>query len=79
MFIKFVKFIIWIAVLVVINLLILNYFGYTVNKDFLRETKENCKKTFDDCKKENEERAEKGTGNTKCDYYCIGNNLIIKK
>lgn len=76
---RFLKFIIWIAALLMLNYLILNYFGYTFNKDFFRKNVENCKKVFAECKKENEKRAEQGIGNTKCDYYCLSNDLIIAK
>jgi hypothetical protein len=70
------KFIIWIVGLIVVTLFVLNYFGYTVNRDYFKESKAECQKRLEECSKQ---YVEQGTQNAKCDFNCVNPKLIIKK
>jgi len=71
-----IKFIIWIAGLIVVAYFVLNYFGYEPNLNYFKESKIECQKKLNDCGKE---YVEQGTKNAKCDFNCVDPKLIIKK
>ena len=71
-----IKFIIWIAGLIVVAYFVLNYFGYEPNLNYFKESKTKCQKKLNDCGKE---YVEQGTKNAKCDFNCVNPKLIIKK
>lgn len=73
---KLLKFFIWLAGLIVASYFVLNYFGYTFNFEYFKETKEECQKRLEACPKE---YVEQGTKNAKCDFNCVDPKLIIKK
>ena len=72
-----IKFIIWLAGLVVVTYFVLNYFGYEPNMNYFKESKAECQKRLENCGKE---YVEQGTKNAKCDFDCVNvGSLIIKK
>lgn len=75
--IKLLKSIIWLVGLAVVAYLVLDYFGYTVNRDYFNESKEECQKRLSDCQKE---LIRKGTEGAQCNFDCVNmGSLIIKK
>ncbi|GBE16686.1 hypothetical protein BMS3Abin15_00508 [bacterium BMS3Abin15] len=73
---KILKFIIWIAGIIVVGNFVLNYFGYKVNTSYFEQNKANCQKRIEKCTKE---LVEQGTKNAKCDINCVNPELIIKR
>ncbi len=73
---KLLKLIIWIAGIIVVTILVLNYFGYEINKNYFNESKEKCLQRLEECKKE---LVHQGLDNAKCDFQCVNPKLIIKK
>lgn len=74
--IRILKSIIWLIGLAVVAYLVLDYFGYAINREYFNESKEECQKRMSDCGKE---YVEQGTKNAKCDFNCVNPKLIIKK
>jgi hypothetical protein len=72
------KFIIWIAGVLVVVYFILGYFGYEPNFNYLQESKAKCREKAAKC---GQELVEQGTKNAKCYsvWDCIELKLIIKK
>jgi hypothetical protein len=70
------KFIVWLAGIVIVSIFILNYFGYEVNMNYFNESKAACRNRLEKCSKE---LIEQGTKNVQCDFKCIDPKLIIKK
>jgi hypothetical protein len=73
---KILKFLIWLVGLVVVTYFILNYFGYTYNRNYFNESKVKCQQKLADCKKE---IIHQGVDNAKCNFDCVDPKLIIKK
>lgn len=73
---KLIKFIIWLAGLIVITFLVLNYFGYEINRDYFRYSQEQCQNKLTEC---TGLVIHQGIDNAKCDFQCISPSLIIKK
>ena len=73
---KLLKFLIWIVGLVVVAYFVLNYFGYTVNRNYFNESKTKCQEKLIDCQKE---LIHQGIDNAKCNFNCVDPKLIIKK
>lgn len=71
-----IKFIVWLAGILVVGFFVLKYFGYEVNTNYFNERKAECQERFNKCSKE---LIEQGTKNAKCDFNCIDPKLIIKK
>jgi hypothetical protein len=71
-----IKFIIWLAGIIIIGMFVLKYFGYEVNMNYFNESKAACQQKFNDCTKQ---LIEQGTKNAKCDFNCVDPKLIIKK
>lgn len=71
-----IKGIIWIAGILTVAYFGLRYFGYDVNWDYFKSTKENCKQNVSDCAKE---VVEQGTKNATCSVTCVDPKLIIQK
>lgn len=74
--IKLLKFIIWLVGLAVVAMLVLNYFGYEINKNYFKESKKKCQEKLEACQKE---LIHQGLDNAKCDFQCVNPKLIIKK
>ena len=70
------KFIVWVAGIIIVGGFVLNYFGYSINKNYFNERKEACQERLEKCSKE---LIEQGTKNAKCDFDCVDPKLIIKK
>ena len=70
------KFIIWLAGIIIVGVFVLKYFGYEVNMNYFNERKEACQERLNQCTKN---LIEQGTKNVKCDINCIDPELIIKK
>ncbi len=73
---KLIKIFIWIAGFITLSLLILNYFGYELNRHYFDRSKKDCLDRLNKCKSE---LVRQGTENAKCDFDCIEPSLIIKK
>jgi len=73
---KLLKLIIWIAGIIVVAILVLNYFGYEINRNYFNESKEECQKRLKDCQSE---LIHQGIDNAKCNFECVNPKLIIKK
>jgi uncharacterized membrane protein (Fun14 family) len=73
---KIIKLIVWIAGILIVAYFVLNYFGYTVNKNYFNESKEKCQQRLIDCQKE---LLHRGVDNAKCNFNCVDPRLIIKK
>lgn len=74
--IKLLKFIVYLAGATVLAVIILNYFGYEINKNYFKESKKKCQENIGDCAKE---YVEQGTKNAECEIECVNPKLIIKK
>lgn len=70
------KFIVWMAGIIIVGVFVLKYFGYSVNMNYFNERKAACQERLNQCSKE---LIEQGTKNAKCDLNCVDPNLIIKK
>ena len=70
------KSIVWIVGIIIVAGFILNYFGYSINKNYFNESKAACQERLEKCSKE---LIEQGTKNAKCDFNCVDPKLIIKK
>lgn len=70
------KSIIWIILFLAAAYFAMGYFGYQVNMDYFKESKETCEQRIKDC---SESLIRKGIDNVQCDFVCVDPNLIIKK
>ncbi len=73
---KLLKLIIWIAGVIIVTILVLNYFGYEINKNYFQESKKKCLQRLEECKKE---LIHQGLDNAKCDFQCVNPKLIMRK
>lgn len=73
---KLIKSIIWVAGLLAITYLVLQYFGYDINKDYFKQSKKACEKKLKECQSE---LIHEGLNNAKCDFKCANPRLFIKK
>jgi hypothetical protein len=73
---KLLKFIIWLAGIIVVALFVLNYFGYEINRRYFSESKARCEEKLKECKKE---LIHQGLDNAQCDFKCLNPKLIIRK
>jgi len=71
-----IKFILWLAGIVIVGIFVLNYFGYEVNTNYFNERKAACQEKLNAC---TQQLIEQGTKNAKCDFNCVDPTLIIKK
>lgn len=71
-----IKFIIWLAGIALITYLVLPYFGYEINMDYFKESKNACEKKVDECSRQ---LIKQGTQNAKCDLNCVDPKIIIQK
>lgn len=71
-----IKGIIWIVGTIVVALFVLNYFGYEVNRNYFKQSKEKCQQRVEECAKQ---YLQEGTNNAQCDFNCVNPKLIIKK
>jgi hypothetical protein len=71
-----IKFIVWLAGIVIVGIFVLRYFGYDVNMNYFNESKAACQERLTECSKQ---VVEQGTKNAKCDLNCVDPKLIIKK
>jgi hypothetical protein len=70
------KFIVWIAGILVLIYLALPFFGYEVNTKYFDKSADRCQEKINECSKN---ILENGTKNAKCDLICVNPGLIIKK
>lgn len=70
------KFIVWIAGIIIVGVFVLKYFGYEVNMNYFNERKATCQERFNQCTKN---LIEQGIKNVKCNFNCLDPKLIIKK
>jgi len=70
------KFIIYIAGLVVVASFVLGYFGYEVNRDYFSTAKKQCREELIACQKE---VLYQGIDNAQCSFDCGDPRLIIRK
>lgn len=73
-----IKFIIWLAGVVVIAYFVLPYFGYEMNTNYLNESKAVCQQKIEQCQKNLIKSGLDGV-KEKCDFWCIDPKLLIKK
>lgn len=71
-----IKFIVWLAGIVVVAYFALPYFGYEINMNYFKESKAACQERINQCTKN---LLEQGTKNAKCDFNCVDPKLIIQK
>lgn len=71
-----IKLIISIAVLLLLALLIMDYFGYEINQDYFSDSREKCEERLKACTKD---LVRQGIDNVQCDYNCVDPKLIVKK
>jgi hypothetical protein len=70
------RFIIWLAGVIVVSHFILGYFGYEINQDYFAQSKLKCQELITQCQKN---LVHQGVDNVKCDYQCVDPHLIISK
>ena len=73
---KLIKLIIWLAGLITVSYLVINYFGYTINREYFQKSREECQKKLKEC---TEKLIKQGTDNIQCDINCVDPKIIIKK
>lgn len=66
----------WIILVLAAAYFILGYFGYRINMDYFKESRQACQQRIKDC---SESLIRKGIDNVECDFVCVDPNLIIKK
>jgi hypothetical protein len=71
-----IKFIVWLAGIIIVGNFVLKYFGYEINMNYFNERKTACQEDLNKCTKE---LVEQGTKNAKCNFDCVDPKLIIKK
>jgi len=71
-----IKFIVWLAGIVIVGTFVLKYFGYDINMNYFNESKTACQEKLNQCTKQ---LVEQGTKNAKCNFNCVNPKLIIKK
>lgn len=70
------KSIAWIIFFLAIAYFAMGYFGYQVNMDYFKESRQACQQRIKDC---SESLIRKGIDNVKCDFVCVDPRLIIEK
>ena len=70
------KLIIWIVGFGTIAFFVLDHFGYEINPQFLRESKEACLQQLKECQ---EEYVKQGTENAQCNFRCTDARKLIRK
>ncbi len=70
------KMIIWIAGTLVVAYFALDFFGYTVNRNYFSYSKEQCQVKVKEC---TDKVIHQGIDNAECDFQCVNPKLIIKK
>lgn len=73
---KLIKLIVWVAGILVIGYLAMEHFGYEINKDYFRYSKEKCQEKLTEC---TSLVIHQGVDNAKCDFQCVTPSLIINK
>lgn len=72
-----IRFIVWLAGVLVVAYFVLGYFGYEVNQHYFDQSKTKCQELIAECQKS---IIHKGVDNVKnCEYQCVDPNLIIQK
>ena len=71
-----IKSIVWIAGILVVAYFVLGYFGYHVNLDYFKDSKEACRERVKEC---TNNLIHQGIDNVQCDIQCVDPELIIKK
>jgi len=71
-----IKSVVWIAGILVVSYIIMNYFGYTVNLNYFSISKQACQEKIKDC---SDNLIRNGLDNVQCDINCVDPGLIIKK
>jgi uncharacterized membrane protein len=70
------RFIIWLAGVLVVVHFVLGYFGYEINYHYFDQNKSQCQEELKSCQRN---LIRQGLDNAKCDFQCIDPKLIIKK
>lgn len=70
------KSIVWIVGILVVAYFVMGYFGYTVNLDYFKDAKSDCKERIAEC---SNNLLRKGLDNAKCDFICVNRDQIIIK
>jgi hypothetical protein len=73
-----IKSIIWIAGILVVGYVVLDYFGYEVNKNYFDSSRTKCQKRLEEC---TDNLLHQGIDNVRCDINCADTDagVIIKK
>lgn len=74
--ISIIKSIIWIAGILTVAYFVAGYFGYTVNPDYFKSSRQECEQKLREC---SDQFIRKGLENAQCDFVCVDPKLIIKK
>ena len=73
---KLIKLIIWLAGLIVVAWLVLDHFGYEVNRNYFHDSKKKCEERLKEC---TADVIHQGIDNAECNFDCVDPKLIIKK
>lgn len=73
-----IKIVVWIAGLGVLTYFFLPYFGYELNLDYFRESRERCEERLRACQRELIQGGLEGAKN-RCEWKCTDPELLIKK
>jgi hypothetical protein len=71
-----IRFIIWLAGVLVVTHFVLGYLGYEINRSYFDASKDQCHEQLQECRRN---LIRQGLDNAKCDFQCVDPKLIIKK
>ncbi len=72
-----IRFIVWIAGLMVIAYFVLPYFGYQLNLDYFKASRERCEKKLEQCRTELIRGGIEGARD-RCEWKCVDPTLFIR-
>ncbi len=72
-----IRFAIWLVGFVVVSYFVLGYFGYQINVEYFRESRDACQQELLQCQKDLLKSGVEGA-KEKCHIECIDTGLIIK-
>lgn len=72
------RFVIWLAGLVVVVYFVLNFFGYTINQDYFLDNKAACQEALLHCQKDLVRTGVEGAKET-CSLNCLDPKILIQK
>jgi hypothetical protein len=72
------RLVIWLCGVAVVAYFVLGYFGYQVNLDYFKASKDSCQQELLKCQKELVKTGVEGA-KEKCEFQCIDPKILIHK